>query len=157
VTQNKAKHLLLIILGLFITLALLIMVSTLSQKERDEGKGLQFGQEIARGMPIFTEASNGGTFTLIRGDSFRVILRENPTTGYGWKVDQSTSEGIVLISQEYLPEQRDQDKVGQGGRRDMVFKTQKKGTAILVLHLSRSWEKGDEYVESFTLNFEIID
>ncbi|MGA1874298.1 MAG: protease inhibitor I42 family protein [bacterium] len=156
-TQNKAKQLLLFTLALMIVLALSIMVSSLSRKDIYDGKGSPSGQEIAGGMPIFTEANNGESFTLMRGDSFKLILRENPSTGYSWTIDQSTSENIVLISQEYVPEQRDHDRLGHGGRRDMVFTAQKKGTAVLVLHLSRSWEQGDKYLESFTLHFEILD
>ncbi len=48
---------------------------------------------------VITEADNGTSISLKKGENFTLKLRENPTTGYSWEL--YLSEGLSIISDEY--------------------------------------------------------
>jgi len=49
---------------------------------------------------VVTEEKNGSTIRLIKGDTFTVNLRGNPTTGYLWEA-QETDSTIIRQSGDY--------------------------------------------------------
>ena len=118
-------------------------------------KRQQDEQKTMNQMPTFTQEHNNEEFFLPMGEPFRLILPENPTSGYIWMVAEPISSNIILLRQEYLPGNFGFPMMGAGGLRNMIFKTIEKGRSELVLHLRRPWEPEDEYVDVFTLRFEI--
>jgi len=112
-------------------------------------------QETMKQMPTFTQENNREEYSLLRGEPFRLILPENPTSGYIWKVAEPTSENIVLLRQEYFPGNFGFPIMGAGGFRNMIFETIEKGRAELVIQLRRPWDPKEEYVDLFTLRFEV--
>lgn len=151
--NKKKKYLILIfVMATFIFSA--IIGFTASKKQIDK-KMMLVNQEIIKQMPTFTQEDNGDEYYLNMGEPFRIILPENPTTGYRWMVAQSTSPTIILLRQGYLPGQSDPSRMGAGGFRNMIFETTEKGPAELVLYLQRPWEAEEEYADFFTLSFEV--
>ena len=106
-------------------------------------------------MPTFTQENNGEEYYLHRGEPFRLILPENTTSGYIWMIDEPASSSIVLLRQEYFPGNFGFPMMGAGGFRNLIFETIEKGKAELVIRLRRPWEPEEEYVDLFTLRFEI--
>jgi len=151
---NKKKRYLLMIgvIMVFIFSAILGYTAPESQiaEERPQDK-----QETMKQMPTFTRENNGEEYYLFRGEPFRLILPENPTTGYMWMVAEPTSENIVLVRQEYFPRNFGFPIMGGGGFRNMIFETIEKGRVELVIRLRRPWESEEEFVDLFTLSFEI--
>ena len=152
-SNKKKRYLLLIgIIMVFVFSAILGYTASESQivKEMPQDK-----QEPMKQMPTFTKENNGEEYYLFRGEPFRLILPENPTTGYIWMVAEPTPENIVLVRQEYFPKNFGFPIIGGGGFRNMIFETIDKGRVELVIHLRRPWELEEEFVDLFTLCFEI--
>lgn len=95
------------------------------------------GQEIE-----LQEKDDGGASELATDDVIRVLLPENPTTGYRWSVDTLDGERLELVETKFhlsrpLP--------GAGGTREFRFRVLAPGRATLTLKHWREWE-GDASV-----------
>ncbi|HXK44540.1 MAG TPA: protease inhibitor I42 family protein [bacterium] len=73
------------------------------------------------------------------GDTFRIELKSNPTTGYEWfaKYDEMM---LNLKRSEYISPQS-QKMVGSPGKQVFIFQALKKGETIVEFTYQRSWEK----------------
>jgi inhibitor of cysteine peptidase len=103
------------------------------------------------------ESDNGGTVTLQVGDTVEVVLKGNPTTGFGWMAD-ITEEDAGIIQQVGEPTYvSDSDLIGSGGTYTFTFKALKAGEAVLKLVYRRSWET-DPPIQTFsvTVNVEAL-
>lgn len=77
-----------------------------------------------------------------RGQTLEVILDENPTTGYVWRLTKSPK----LFKAEELfksdqPKQSDPPIVGVGGQKTYRFTAQQAGEEVLHIQHARPWEK----------------
>ena len=90
---------------------------------------------------IVVKQKNIGTTVSARvGDSLRVELPENPTTGFRW-VPAELNAGIVdLRADDFLPVGG--TAVGAGGVRVFRFHVKGTGSSRLQFKLSRAWESG---------------
>ena len=153
-SSNKKKRYLFFI-GVVTAFIFSAIVGYTAQKSFITEKEPQDEQKTMKQMPTFTQENNGEEYYLLMGEPFRLILPENPTSGYIWMIAEPTSPNMVLIRQEYFPGNFGFPMMGTGGFRNMIFKTIEKGRAELVLHLRRPWEPEEEYVDLYTLHFEI--
>jgi len=98
-------------------------------------------------------ADNGRHVALAVGERFSLALRQNPTTGYSWRV---TSSGEPVIEQEgepsYVP---DGPQRGGGGTLTYRFRAARTGRAELVLVYARPWEKDVAPAEEFRLTVDV--
>lgn len=86
---------------------------------------------------------NGKTFTLKAGDTVKVVLAGNPTTGYTWAaaLDEASAALLRLEGEpEYVQETTDESVVGAGGTFTFTFTALKAGKATLKLIYARPWE-----------------
>jgi inhibitor of cysteine peptidase len=91
-------------------------------------------------MKTLTKAFN--TATVRKGETFRIDLDANPTTGYLWDVRLAAGKAS-LVSQEYKSAApADSMVIGGGGVESFVFKAEETGTVELVAEYRRPWEKG---------------
>lgn len=89
------------------------------------------------------KADNGKTFTLEAGDTVKVILAGNPTTGYTWAaaLDETSAALLRLEGEpEYVQGTTDESVVGAGGTFTFTFTALKTGEATLKLVYARPWE-----------------
>ncbi len=100
---------------------------------------------------IFTEDDNGSSVELTTGDTFRIKLNENPSTGYQWTLN--TTGGLEVISDNYLPP--DSDLVGAGGIHEWDIKATASGTQQVTGVYSRSWENLTGSEQRFVLTVEV--
>jgi len=94
-----------------------------------------------RPIPVVVDMSDNGTTRALRvGDTLQVVLRGNPTTGYGWQVDLTADDaGVIRQVGEpvYAP---DSDLLGSGGTYTFTFETVAVGEVALRLVYQRPWE-----------------
>jgi len=151
---NKEKRYLLFI-GVIMAFIFSAIVGYTATKSWIVDDRPQDKQEIMKQMPTFTQENNREEFYLLRGEPFRLILPENPTSGYIWTMAEPTSPNIVLLQQEYFPGNFGFPRMGSGGFRNMIFEIIEKGQAELVIQLRRPWDPEEEYVDLFTIRFEV--
>jgi inhibitor of cysteine peptidase len=93
------------------------------------------------------------------GKKFTIVLEANPTTGYGWQLENPVDEAMVkAIKNEYqtTPQPANDKKpmVGVGGQEIWTFKALKPGKTVIGLKYVRSWEKGK--APEKTASFQIM-
>jgi len=100
-----------------------------------------------------SESDNGSAIELMVGQIFELELRENPTTGYRWEIEEMGSELRKLPKEKYLP---DSKAVGSGGRRTMEFEALKTGVTKVRLVERRPWETDVPPVQKFEVRVSVI-
>lgn len=74
------------------------------------------------------------------GDILEIALKENPTTGYVWKLNGDGSPVLKLENQSYQPNAVSNGMAGSGGTIIYTFKAASPGKAKVKLVCSRPWE-----------------
>ena len=96
------------------------------------------GNEGAKTVSV-SEIDNGKTVQLQLGQKIKVVLEDNPTTGYNWQTD---SKDMSAIEQVGPPQFQPSSKlIGAGGKITVLFLAKAKGKDRLKLVYRRSWEK----------------
>ena len=85
----------------------------------------------------YTAAEDGAAIEIAAGESFTVVLEGNPTTGYGWLVDDLDE---AVLSVEETAYRSDSDLIGSGGTFTFTFTGAAAGTTQVRLGYQRSWE-----------------
>lgn len=96
-----------------------------------------------------TEGFDGESMELKTGDTIYIRLNENPTTGFSWQMN--TTDGLVVVSDEYIAP--DTDLVGAGGVHAWEVRAAATGTQQVTAMYRRPWEDvtGDEQRFGFTI------
>ena len=97
----------------------------------------------------FTEADNGKTFNMTRGQTVKIALDENPTTGYMW--DTSVSDGIRISGDSYKI--TNPGLMGSGGIHTWTLVLSKSGEQEFTAFYKRAWEP--EAFATFTIHFNV--
>jgi inhibitor of cysteine peptidase len=106
-------------------------------------------------MLVITRDDVNKEISLRVGETFQIILAENPTTGYIWVVHQADPLYLKLESEKYSAPKEDSLVVGKGGEKTLTFKALKAGTVELILSLRRSWEDPSKFSDSFRVRLKI--
>jgi inhibitor of cysteine peptidase len=117
---------------------------------------LALGSACATGREwTLTAADRGSEAELRLGDTIRLSLPENPTTGYTWALDDAESTPLAVVSSGYT---RGRDAPpGAGGVRTLVLKPGTTGRFQLRLKRWRPWEGDPSIVERFDLTVLVKD
>jgi inhibitor of cysteine peptidase len=94
-------------------------------------------------MQTLTETDNDRTIDIAAGDTVRISLPENATTGYRWAIDRVDDDVIEAAGSE--PHYAG-NAVGSGGDVTFIFKGRKSGSGEIVLKYWRHFE-GDASVQ----------
>ena len=96
-------------------------------------------------MRLLVESDNGRTVGIRQGESVRVTLPENATSGYRWAIDRYDEEFIQVLATEprYAA-----NAIGSGGEVAFIFQGKKIGAGEIVLKHWRQWE-GDSSVTTY--------
>ncbi|WP_048130128.1 MULTISPECIES: protease inhibitor I42 family protein [unclassified Methanosarcina] len=108
---------------------------------------------------IITEANNGTTISLEKGETFYLRLKENPTTGYSWQLNLSQGLNPTNFSGTYYPpelKEGEQPLIGAGGVHLWEIKADSKGNQQVTAIYIRSWENETGTENKFTLNVEVV-
>jgi len=80
------------------------------------------------------------TVRVSSGETFKLILDANPTTGYKWQLAKPLDEYYVrLKNSDYKPP--DKQYVGAPGKEIWTFKARVKGKTKILFQYIRPWEK----------------
>ncbi|HJO92099.1 MAG TPA: protease inhibitor I42 family protein [Victivallales bacterium] len=88
------------------------------------------------------------TFKGKTGETFTILLKSNPTTGYDWHVGEYDKKIIELVKSKYTPNSK---LIGAGGSKLYTFKILATGKANLKFDYKRAWEKVQP-LRTFKLN-----
>lgn len=103
---------------------------------------------------VLKEAANGKTVTLKVGESAKIELAGNITTGYKWNVI-SIDENVVKIAKNKYEDSASERPIGAGGVRKITLTALKKGKTELVLAYKRSWEKNVKPLKEYKLSLVV--
>jgi inhibitor of cysteine peptidase len=116
-------------------------------------------QANAAADPVrLTEADNGKVITVKAGDTVKVALAGNPTTGYSWASAMTDQDAAVLQQQgdpAYVQESTDESVVGSGGTFTFTFKALASGQATIKLVYVRPWEKDVAPAQTFSASVTV--
>ena len=99
-------------------------------------------------MQTLTEADNEKTIDLRVGDSVRVSLPENATTGFRWGIDRLDAQMVEMVGSEpHYPG----GAVGAGGEVTFTFKAKTPGTGDVTLKYWRHFEGDSSVTKRFHL------
>lgn len=98
-------------------------------------------------------ADNGKTITVSEGTAFKIILGENPTTGYSWNT--TVSSGLRAEGSEYV-QGGSPGLVGAGGTHEWTIKATGKGEQQFTAVYRRPFEtvSGFETIFHMTISVE---
>ncbi|AKB58933.1 protease inhibitor I42 family protein [Methanosarcina barkeri] len=109
-------------------------------------------ETIAKGQ-IVTEADNGKTISLKKGENFTVSLREDPSAGYLWKLNLSS--GLRILDDEYIEGLNPENLTGVPGTHLWIIEATAPGSQTVNGIYKRTWENITGTEEKFTLNVEV--
>jgi len=115
---------------------------------KEPAAAVPFPQELQRGpvKPV-------KVLRIPLGQTFKITLPSNPTTGYSWQLAAAPDAAIVTAEgHEYRPETP--VRSGSGGHEIWIFKACGKGRTAVALQYVRPWETGQPPAD--TSRFEII-
>ncbi len=96
----------------------------------------------------FGGADNGKEISISEGTTFKVILDENPTTGYSWNT--TVTSGLRVETSEYV-QGGNAGMVGAGGTHEWTIKATGKGEQQFTAIYKRPWEPTAGNEQAFTL------
>ena len=94
----------------------------------------------------------GSTVTLDEGDTLRVELEGNPTTGYEWQVS-AVDDAVLLYEDSDFD--ADSDAEGSSGTVTLTFDAVGAGATLLELIERPSWEPPSDSHRRFSVNIRV--
>lgn len=89
-----------------------------------------------------TVKDTGSTLYLKQGDSIRIELKSNPSTGYIWNVDgKPDSDVIRLMLRQFVVQNKEKNIAGAPRREEFIYKAVGAGETGIRLSLKRPWER----------------
>ena len=74
------------------------------------------------------------------GETYKLLLSENPTTGYTWQLNDGLNSDLISLESSYKTDAHAPGMVGVGGVKEITIKALKSGTGKFQAQNSRSWE-----------------
>lgn len=96
------------------------------------------------------ETQNGASLRVGVGDILVIDLRENPTTGYRWLIDEAT--GVTPVGDEFSAISL---APGAGGKRKLSFIAPTPGLFHIQASLCRSWEQAAAPQAQFRVTIQV--
>ena len=109
-------------------------------------------EEPAPEEPLHVDASYDGKEVEFTTDRLLVVtLESNATTGFQWELAELTNEEALKYVEDKYNAPEATGLVGAGGTEEWTFKSLEKGTSIISMEYSQSWDGGMKAVNTFTL------
>jgi inhibitor of cysteine peptidase len=103
-------------------------------------------------MAVFNQSDNNKTVEIKNGETFKVILDENPSTGYSWNV--SVTSGLTIVNDTYLPPVT--DLLGVSGMHEWHVKATGTGDQQFSGVYKRPWEPVFGNETTYVLNVKVV-
>ena len=89
-----------------------------------------------------TMQDSGRTLSLKPGDSFRITLQSNQTTGFSWIEAEKADPAVIrLTAKRFVSAQKQKELVGAPRETEFIYKAVGSGETEIRLNYKRSWEK----------------
>ena len=99
------------------------------------------------------QASLNTAIALHVGETVRIVLNANPSTGYQWHCDWAPETGLLMVDNEFYPSQPTDP--GAGGVEHFFMRAAQPGTATVTLQYGRWWP-GGELQDPKTLTVNVL-
>jgi inhibitor of cysteine peptidase len=109
-------------------------------------------EEVVKPMLSLVEADNGRTVDIRRGETVRISLPENASTGYRWAIDRFDEQLIEALTTEPL---YPSDRVGSSGDVAFTFRPKEVGAGEVVLKHWRHWEGDSSVTTRFRVRLQV--
>ncbi|HRY75809.1 MAG TPA: protease inhibitor I42 family protein [Methanoregulaceae archaeon] len=106
----------------------------------------------AKGL-VVGNSSNGHLIFMKVGGMLTLKLAENPTTGYAWNL--TTSNGLKVVSDTYVPSDTTGTLVGSGGTHVWEIQADQAGMQSIDAVYKRSWEPLAGNESTYTLAIDV--
>lgn len=116
--------------------AVLMLVAASCGSESGSGSD----QDGGGATVTLTEAESTSEVSVETGDRIEVRLESNPSTGFGWVVDDPTAGGLARLESSSFEEPSDPELVGAPGTEVFVFEIIQPGAAVLRLQYVRPFD-----------------
>ena len=103
-------------------------------------------------MLSITESENGGTAELQAGESLRIVLPENASTGYRWELEPIDERLLEPLASE--PHYRG-PAIGSGGEVAFLFRARQAGETEIALKRWRHWEGDSSIIGRFRIRLVV--
>jgi predicted secreted protein len=110
----------------------------------------------AKQLPKTVEIGELGRAARVRldvGDTLRIVLAANPSTGYGWTALGNDGAVLQAGKQENTPGAK--QRMGAAGRQTLTFIAKAAGQDHLTLNYKRPWEKNAKPVRSYAVDVTV--
>jgi inhibitor of cysteine peptidase len=87
------------------------------------------------------------------GDTLRVVVPANPSTGYSWQVAGNDAGILQATSSQNQPGA--QQRVGAPGLQTLIFNAKTPGQAHLTLNYARPWEKNAKPARTYAVSVTV--
>jgi inhibitor of cysteine peptidase len=105
------------------------------------------------GHLVVNESQNTATVYMNRSNLITVRLAENPSTGFQWNL--TTTAGLSIIKDEYVPDDTSGKLVGSGGTHIWDISTDNIGEQKIQAIYKRSWEPTTGNESTFSMTVEV--
>ena len=102
-------------------------------------------------MKVYDAQNNGQTITVKSGETVKIALDENPTTGFSWI--NTTTPGLTIVSDKYIAPSS--GLVGAGGVHEWEVRATGTGDQQFSGIYKRPWEPTFGNETAFGLNIKI--
>jgi inhibitor of cysteine peptidase len=103
-------------------------------------------------MLLLTQTDNETTAEVDIGDSVRIDLPENATTGFRWAIDRYDEQLFEAVATEpHYPK----DTIGAGGNVTFTFRAKNPGSGEITLKNWRHWEGDSSVTNHFRVRLRI--
>jgi inhibitor of cysteine peptidase len=106
------------------------------------------------GHLVVNEQQNTATVQVNQSSLITVELAENPTTGYLWNL--TTSTGLRVTNDTYVPSDTTGKLVGSGGTRIWDISADATGTQQIHAVYKRPWEPATGNETTFSMTIEVV-
>lgn len=106
------------------------------------------------GHLVVNESQNTATVSMNQSNIITVRLAENPTTGFQWNL--TTTPGLRVVRDEYVPSDTSGKMVGSGGTRVWDISTEAIGEQQIHAVYKRSWEPATGNESAFSMTIVVM-
>jgi inhibitor of cysteine peptidase len=109
-------------------------------------------EKVPTAMLLLTPRDNDGTAEVNIGDSVRINLPENASTGFRWAIDRYDEHLFEVVATEpHYPK----DSIGAGGYVSFTFRAKNPGSGEIALKNWRHWEGDSSVTNRFRVRLRI--
>ena len=103
------------------------------------------------------DKDTGKTLEVHVGDSVKLVLETNPTTGFSWNKIEDVDKSILKLEKnDYKQNANPGRLVGVGGNTTIVYRAIKAGTAKIDLVYMQPWEPDSEFKTEYSVTVKVL-